>query len=97
MYYLTQGRTYYVVVWTPYFSYSYDWNWFLDDPVPFTVGDWVTPPDPQFLLGDVNNDEDVTIADVSALIDYLLSGDGTTWMLLTATALMESPSLTFRP
>jgi hypothetical protein len=77
MYYLTQGRTYYVVVWTPYFSYSYDWNWFLDDPVPFTVGDWVTPPDPQFLLGDVNNDEDVTIADVSALIDYLLSGDGT--------------------
>ncbi len=77
MYYLTQGRTYYVVVWTPYFAYSYDWNWFLDDPVPFTVGDWVTPPDPQFLLGDVNNDEDVTIADVSALIDYLLSGDGT--------------------
>ena len=45
--------------------------------MPFTVGDWVTPPDPQFLLGDVNNDEDVTIADVSALIDYLLSGDGT--------------------
>lgn len=77
LYYLTQGRTYYVVVWTPYFAYSYDWNWFLDDPVPFTVGDWVTPPDPQFLLGDVNNDEDVTIADVSALIDYLLSGDGT--------------------
>ena len=27
------------------------------------------------MMGDVNNDGDVTIADVTALIDYLLSGD----------------------
>ena len=76
-YALTNGRTYYIVVWTPYFANSYDWMWFLDDPVPFTVGDWVTPPDPQFLLGDVNNDGNVDIADVTALIDYLLSQDAT--------------------
>ena len=73
-YYLTQGRTYYVVVYTPYFASSSDpdWMWFLDDPVPFTVGDWVTPPDPQFILGDVNGDGNVTIADVTELIDIIL-------------------------
>lgn len=32
-------------------------------------------PEPEGLRGDVNNDNDVTIADVSALIDYLLSED----------------------
>ena len=32
---------------------------------------------PTVLIGDVNNDNDVTIADVTALIDYLLSGDAT--------------------
>ena len=72
---LRDGQTYYIVVWTPYFNYSYDWMWFLDDPVPFTVGDWVTPPDPQFLLGDVNGDNQVTIGDVTALIDYLLGSE----------------------
>lgn len=77
LYYLTQGRTYYVVVWTPYFSSSYDWGWFLDDPVPFTIGDWVTPPTPEGMRGDVNGDNDVTIADVSALIDYLLDDSNT--------------------
>jgi hypothetical protein len=71
-YYLYEGRTYYIVVWSPYFTGSYDWNWFLNEPVPFTVGDWVTPPDPQFIPGDVNNDQLVNIADVTALIDYLL-------------------------
>ena len=71
-YYLYEGRTYYIVVWSPYFTGSYDWNWFLNDPVPFTIGDWVTPPDPQFIPGDVNNDQLVNIADVTALIDYLL-------------------------
>ncbi len=70
---LRNGQTYYIVVWTPYFNYSYDWMWFLDDPVPFTVGDWVTPPDPQFLLGDVNGDDTVNISDVSALIDLVLN------------------------
>ena len=70
---LREGQTYYIVVWTPYFSNSYEWMWFLNDPVPFTVGDWVTPPDPQFLLGDVNNDNEVNIADVTTLIDYLLN------------------------
>lgn len=36
---------------------------------------WVPPT--TFILGDVNKDGDVTIADVSALIDYLLSNDAT--------------------
>lgn len=78
-YYMTQGRTYYAVVYTPYFTYSTEtnWMWFLDDPVPFTIGDWVTPPDPQFILGDVNNDGKLSIGDVTALINYLLSGDAT--------------------
>ncbi|MBR0492840.1 MAG: C10 family peptidase [Muribaculaceae bacterium] len=71
-YYLTEGTQYYVVVWSPYFPNNYDWNWFFNDPIPFTVGDWVTPPDPQFIPGDVNNDQLVNIADVTALIDYLL-------------------------
>ena len=71
-YYLTEGTQYYVVVWSPYFPNNYDWNWFFNDPVPFTVGDWVTPPDPQFIPGAVNNDQLVNIADVTALIDYLL-------------------------
>ena len=34
-------------------------------------------PQPQGLRGDVNLDGDVTIADVTALIDYLLTGDAT--------------------
>ena len=33
--------------------------------------------EPTFLRGDVNNNNEVTIADVTALIDYLLSGDAT--------------------
>lgn len=69
---LREGRTYYIVVWTPYFANSYDWNWFLSDPVPFTVGDWVTPPDPEWQLGDVNHDGDVDVNDVTALISYIL-------------------------
>ena len=74
LYYMSQGRTYYVVVYTPYFVYATEsnWMWFLDDPVPFTVGDWVTPPDPQFLIGDVNRDGVRDISDVTDLIDYLL-------------------------
>ena len=75
-YYMSQGRTYYAVVYTPYFTYSTEtnWMWFLDDPVPFTIGEWETPPDPQFILGDVNEDGEVTIADVTELINKLLSG-----------------------
>lgn len=78
LYYMTQGRTYYVVVYSPYFANSSDsgWMWFLDDPVPFTIGDWVTPPDPEFTLGDVNNDGEVSIKDVTDLLNYLLTGDG---------------------
>jgi len=76
-YYLTEGTQYYVVVWSPYFPNNYDWNWFFNDPIPFTVGDWVTPPDPQFLQGDVDNDGKVNISDVTALINYLLNNDAT--------------------
>ena len=74
-YYLTEGTQYYVVVWSPYFPNNYDWNWFFNDPVPFTVGEWVTPPDPQFVVGDVNNDGYFTIKDVTDLIDYLLGAE----------------------
>ena len=79
-YYMTQGKTYYAVVYTPYFSYATEtnWMWFLDDPVPFTIGDWVTPPDPQFIPGDVNNDGLVNISDVTAIIDYMLTQDAST-------------------
>ena len=73
-YYLTEGTQYYVVVWSPYFPNNYDWNWFFNDPIPFTVGDWVTPPDPTFILGDVNGDTFVNIDDVVALIDGMLAG-----------------------
>ncbi|MBQ6165926.1 MAG: C10 family peptidase [Muribaculaceae bacterium] len=77
-YYLYEGRTYYIVVWSPYFAGSYEWNWFLNEPVPFTVGEWVTPPDPQVVVGDVDNDGYVTIGDVTALIDLMLrEGDYT--------------------
>ena len=74
-YYLYDGRTYYIAVYSPYFASSSDpdWMWFLDDPVPFTVDNSATYP-PTFILGDVNNDGFVTIADVTALIDLLLSG-----------------------
>ena len=34
-------------------------------------------PQPQFIRGDVNNSNEVTIADVTALIDYLLTNDAT--------------------
>ena len=34
-------------------------------------------PQPQGLRGDANNSDDVTIADVSTIIDYLLGGDAT--------------------
>ena len=34
-------------------------------------------PQPEVLRGDVNNSNDVTIADVTVLIDYLLSGEAT--------------------
>ena len=35
------------------------------------------PEVPDFIMGDVNGDGEVSIKDVSALIDYLLSGDST--------------------
>ena len=76
--YLTDGQTYYIVVWSPYFPNNYDWNWFLNEPIPFVVGE-VAPP---FILGDLNNDGLVTIADVTILIskvlknaDYVEAGD----------------------
>ena len=36
-----------------------------------------TPTAPQYQRGDVNSDGEVGIADVTALIDYLLSGNST--------------------
>ena len=72
-YYLTEGTQYYVVVWSPYFPNNYDWNWFFNDPIPFTVGDWVTPPDPQVLVGDVDQNGVVDINDLTTLIDAMLT------------------------
>lgn len=83
-YYLTEGTQYYVVVWSPYFPNNYDWNWFVNDPIPFTVGNWVTPPDPQFIPGDANNDGLVGIADVTTITDYILHGDSVEINLLAA-------------
>ena len=44
---------------------------------------------PSSLRGDVNRDGDVTIADVTALIDYLLSGDATGVDLVAADCNLE--------
>ena len=45
----------------------YKWNW--------DLAVWETYAGSDGLSGDVNDDGNVTIADVTALIDYLLSGD----------------------
>ena len=47
----------------------YCWNWDLDD--------WELYTGETFTRGDVNNDGQVKIGDVTALINYLLSGDAT--------------------
>ena len=52
--------------------------------MPFTVGNWVTPPDPQFIPGDANNDGLVGIADVTTITDYILHGDSVEINLLAA-------------
>ena len=72
--YLTDGQTYYIVVWSPFFPNNYEWNWFLNEPEPFTIGDWAVPP---FTIGDVNDDGAIDIKDVTALINYLLTDDPT--------------------
>ena len=71
--YLTNGQTYYIVVWSPFFPNNYDWNWFLNEPEPFTIDNSVVLP-PEFILGDVNGDEIVDIDDVTMLIDIVLNG-----------------------
>lgn len=65
--YLYEGRTYYIAVWSPYFNT--EWNWFLSEPVPFTIGDWTTPP---LEKGDVNEDGLVDVDDVALLIKIVL-------------------------
>jgi hypothetical protein len=72
-YNLIDGETYYVVVWSPYFPNNYDWNWFHNDPMPFTIDNSVSF-DPQYILGDVNGDHIVDIDDVTMLIDIVLNG-----------------------
>ena len=72
-YYLTEGTQYYVVVWSPYFPNNYDWNWFFNDPIPFTVDNSVIF-DPEYILGDVNGDQIVDVDDVTALIGIVLNG-----------------------
>ena len=72
-YSLYEGRTYYVVIWSPYFPNNYSWNWWLTPPVGFTVGDWPAPP---VIMGDVNGDGFVDVADVTALLSYILGNGG---------------------
>lgn len=54
-------------------------NWYPRYFLPHTTFDYGSgdTPEPQGLRGDVNDNHEVTIADVSALIDYLLSNDPT--------------------
>ena len=75
-YYLTEGTKYYVVVWSPYFPNNYDWNWFFNDPVPFTVGDWVNPP-VDIQPGDVDGNGAIEMDDLTKLINYLMTGSMT--------------------
>jgi hypothetical protein len=65
-YYLDEGETYYFFLINPYVTVA---NYYWCTPVGFTVGDW------PLVVGDVNGDNHVSIADVTALIDYLLSHD----------------------
>ena len=53
--------------------------WKVGDALQFEPVKWevYVEPQPEGLRGDVNMNNDVTIADVTALIDYLLSGDPT--------------------
>lgn len=50
----------------------------------FNLDKWETYVEPTFLRGDVNDDGEVKINDVTALINYLLSGDATAINLLAA-------------
>ena len=61
---LTEGNTYYFFLINPYITIA---NYYWCTPVGFTVGAWPV------MLGDVNGDHNVTISDVTALIDLLLS------------------------
>ena len=36
------------------------------------MGDWPTPPEPEFPLGDVNHDGEVDVLDVTMMISYIL-------------------------
>ena len=49
----------------------------LGTALKFSPAEWVLYVEPTFLRGDVNDDGEVGIADVTTLIDYLLSGDAT--------------------
>ena len=56
---------------------------FIDDIEISYEATW-EPEEPEYILGDVNMSGDVSIADVTALINYLLSGDDTNTDLLAA-------------
>ena len=53
------------------------WQGWTDNSLTWTNGNEFVIPggQPEFILGDVNRDGSVTISDVTALIDHLLSGD----------------------
>ena len=62
----------------------YKWNW--DSEA------WENYAGSNGLPGDVNDDGNVTIADVTALIDYLLSGGASTVNYANADAVVTAPA-----
>ena len=56
---------------------------FIDDIEICYESTW-EPEEPEYIVGDVNDSGSVTIADVTALINYLLSGNETGINLLAA-------------
>jgi hypothetical protein len=53
-------------------STAFNMRWM---PYKYVNGSWVLMTEPTTTRGDVDGDGDVNIADVTALIDYLLSGN----------------------
>ena len=65
-------RTLHVLPGTTEAYYYNDWYWYFDQVIEDLI------PEPEPLPGDVNGDREVNIADVNAVINIILSGNGST-------------------